>query len=219
MDYTLWFNKCKVTSTLVERLSEDRFVDLVRFLAWSGDPAIRLDHSTCSCDRCKHDPSFVLLRCSERCLDIALDAEPVLVQRTRHSDECSSNTFVHYSFAHPSILNRDALSRIVSYAGVNLVYVCTTLDVASDTEDMSVFKINLVKHKTPGYAKDTAWMIERIRAATFCRPVNFEIRHVTCFTPFTGSRDRRAGGRHRGRRRIVVTTAIPHGGTLRWSRR
>lgn len=185
MDYILWYNRCKVEPSLVQSLSDARYLDLVRFIAWSGgEDFIKLQNSVCACPKCNKELSFLLLRCTERTLDKALDAEPILVERTRHTEKCGHNTFVHYSFAHPSTLDREALQSIVSYAGVKLLYVCTTFDSATNTEDASVFKLNLVKHKTPGCEKDTSWMVNSIRSATYCKAQKFEIRFVTYFTPF-----------------------------------
>lgn len=180
MDYVLWFPKCKVRAPLVESLSNARSIDLVRFVAWSSvlDP-VRFESRVCPCHTCKSECSFFLVRCSERCLDTGLDAEPVLVERTRHSPACSRNVFVNYSFAHPPTLDRDALLRILSDAGAILLYVCSTFDTVTGTEESSVLKVNLVRYKTPGCERDTEWLAERIRAATFCRARKFEVRYVT----------------------------------------
>ncbi|KAG8294206.1 hypothetical protein J6590_108000, partial [Homalodisca vitripennis] len=113
-------------------------------------------------------------------------AEPMLVERTRSSESYVNNAFIHYSFAHPSTLDSEALLRILAYTEANFLYVTTTYDTLNDDENPSVFKINLVKHKTPGCGEDTEWIARRIKAATYCRALAFETRFVSYFSTFTG---------------------------------
>lgn len=187
MDYVLWYNACKIGDNgLVKRLSNPKSVDLVRLLTWSGVNIIRRRHRVCTCNRCNGELVFVLLRCTERDLDVALDAGPVLVERTRNPDGTGNNAFVNYSFAHPSTLDRIDLMRILSYTGVNFLYVTTSYDTVSGDEDSSVFKISLVKHKTPGCDRDTDWVASRIGMATHCRAIGFQTRYVSYFSIYGG---------------------------------
>lgn len=187
MDYVLWFNRCKGGDrSLGIRLSSGTRLDLVRFVAWSGERTIRPELCVCICDRCKRQLSLVLLRCTEHNLDAGLDAEPVLIERTRRSEDFSNNNFVHYSFAHPSTLDTDALLRVLLYTEARFLYVTTTYDTVTKSEDPSVFKINLVKRKTPDCEMNGDWMATRIRAATSCKANRFETRYVSYLSPFTG---------------------------------
>lgn len=186
MDYLIWYNRCKIDSTFVQSLSDFRAVDLVRFVACTEKGFAGLENSNCLCAKCKREPSFVLVRCSEYMLERALDAEPVLIEKRRYTHKFSANNFVHYSFAHPSTLDCNALVRIQTYSDAKLVYVCTKLDTSTGKEDSSVFKINLVKRKTPGCEKDVNWLADRIKDATFCRAKTFETRNVSYFSAFTG---------------------------------
>lgn len=189
MNYVLWFNKCKNDrGPLAVRLADTRNADLVRFVTWSSDFDLvsPYDRFVCSCDICKQQLSLVLLRCSERTLDVALDAEPVMVERERHSDDYSNNTFVHYSFAHPSAVETRALLLVLAHTDAHLLYVTTTYDTVTGSEDPSVYKINIVRRKTPDCERQVEWMAGRIKAVTNCTSYRFETRYVTYFSPFTG---------------------------------
>lgn len=190
MNYVLWYSKCKSFRVSVSE-DNNESVDLVRFVAWSGDEAIQSDRVVCSCHMCNSELSLILLRCPEHKLDAALDAEPLLIEKSRRTADCCDNAFVHYSFTHPSLLDRDALFRILSYTEVSFVYVTTTYNPATGVEDSSVFKINLVKHKTPGCDRDINWMAARISDSTNLTARKLELRYVTYFTPFTGNVSRR----------------------------
>lgn len=187
MNYVMWFNKCKSDDrSLAARLSNATSADLVRFVAWSSGEAVSLDRLVCACDKCNRRLSLVVLRCTERTLDTALDAEPVLIERVRHSDEYCNNAFVHYSFAHPSAIDTDALLHILAYTDARLLYVTTTYDTVTGSEDASVFKINIVRRKTPDCEKHDEWVAGRIREATHCTSHKFETRYVSYFSPYTG---------------------------------
>lgn len=187
MNYVLWFNKCKNEDRLLaSRLSDKSSVDLVRFIAWPVDGLVNTERLICSCERCNRQLSLIMVRCTERTLDTALDAEPVLIERIRHSDEYCNNSFVHYSFAHPSDIDSKALLRVLTYADANLLYVTTTYNTVTDCEDSSVFKINLVRRKLPNCENHEEWLAGRIEAATHCKSQTFETRFISYFSPFTG---------------------------------
>lgn len=188
MNYVLWVTKCKSDdSSLALRHSNGTTVDLVRFVAWSGGELIRPERLVCACDRCNRQLSLVLVRCAERTLDEALDAEPVLIERVRRSDEYCNNVFVHYSFAHPSAIDTRGLLDLLAYTDASLLYVTTTYDSSNCLEDPSVFKINLVRRKTPGCERHAEWIAGRIRAVTHCTSHTFETRYVSYLLPFTGN--------------------------------
>lgn len=185
MNYILWMKRCKVAGNpVLGRVANTTSSDIVRFLAWSGEELIRGDRFLCACDRCNNELSLVLMRSTERTLDLALDAEPVLVERTRHSDSCSNNTFVHLSFAHPSTTDTASLLQVLCCTRAELLYVTTAYDIGTGKEETSVFKINLVTRKTPGCVGQAEWIVQRIRAVTNCKATRFETRYVSYFSAF-----------------------------------
>lgn len=186
MDYVLWYNKCRVNERLVRRLSCVTSFDLVRYVAWYDREPPWWCVQCCSCDTCNGELTFLLVPCSERNMDAALDAGPALVERRRHSNECSYNTFVQYSFAHPSVLDAKALDRMVYHANIVMMYICTTFDAVTATEDISVFKMVLVKNKTPDSWADAERIATRISRATFCRAKMFDTKYVTYLPPIVG---------------------------------
>lgn len=203
MNYVLWTKRCKIAENpVLGRVTNARSSDLVRFLAWSGEELIRGDRCLCACDRCNNELSLVLLRSTERTLDLALDAEPVLLEKTRHSVSCSANTFVHFSFAHPSTTDIASLLQILCRTRAELLYVTTAYDMETGEEETSVFKINLVVRKTPGCTGQIEWIVGRIRAVTNCWPIKFETRYVSYFSTFQGDvcppTSNVATGRHAG---------------------
>lgn len=187
MDYVLWFRKCTSDDrSLARRLSGAVTTDLVRFVAWSGEGIVRTERLACACDICDRRLSLILVRCTERALDTALDAEPVLIERARLSADHCNNAFVHFSFAHPAEFDTRALFDVLACSEACFMYVTTTYDPTTREEDPSVFKINVVRRKTPDCERLAHWIGGRIRSVTGCDCRWFETRFVTYFSPFTG---------------------------------
>lgn len=191
MNYVVWVKKCKNDDrSLASRLWDKAIVDLVRFVAWSGEGIVPAERFVCACDECAHQLSLVLLRCNERMLETALNADPVLIERVRHSIDGDNGVgygnFVHYSFAHPSSIDSRTLLNVLALTDASLLYVTTAYDTTKGVEDTSVFKINLVRRETPGCENHAEWLAARISALTHCESQRFETRYVSYLTLYTG---------------------------------